>query len=278
MVHKLTKNKICFCLTGWHFHEVVYRRLCDIGSVDIFVIVHRDREQVPPFVFEQIPESHLIFRENIGYDWGSYQQFLTTKLWLEYEVVFFMHDDLMIKNLDFLPHAIDLLDRGKKVVGNGRNSQHLNWPQTHLFCYGHSSWLPPNQQFQHDTVRGSFFAIKSVTLDKIKKFEIFWDPHHLNIRYGNHSLIATCGRIQSFFGDNSFGFLSENYLDSPYIVEIERGGKLVRPSTHIQRAGIHLYNKLSSFYVTKRMDQSKQESGQLVRLAGLIIRKISGVF
>lgn len=232
---------------------------------------------MPSFVFEQIPVSHLIFRENVGYDWGSYQQFLATKLWLDYDVVFFMHDDLVIKDLDFLPHAIDLLNRGKKVVGNGRNSHHLNWPQTHLFCYGHSSWLPPSRQFQHDTVRGSFLAIKSDTLSKIKTLEIFWDPHHLNVRYGNHSLIATCGKIQSLFGEDSFGFLSENYLDSPYIAEIERGGQLVRPPTLGQRAGIYLYNKLSSFYVAKRMNQSKEKRGQMVRLAGLIINKIRGV-
>lgn len=269
------KHKIAICLTGWYFNEDVYRQLFEVASIDIFVVVHKQRDQVPAFLFEQIPEERIIFQKNIGYDWGSYQQFIATGLWREYDFIFFMHDDLAIKSLDFIPHTIDLLQAGKKVVGNGRNAQYLNWPHSHPFCYGHSTWLPPSRQFQHDTIRGSFLAMNSNTLKKINHFEIFWDPYHLTVRFGNHSLIATCGKIQALFGESSFGFLSETYLDSEYMTELERGGQSMPTPSLGQRVIINFYNKISAYYVDRRMKQAEKEWN--VSVAAHITRKISGV-
>ncbi|MCB9422440.1 MAG: hypothetical protein H6667_21735 [Ardenticatenaceae bacterium] len=269
------KKNVCLCVAGWHFHEPVYKLLSEAVTADVFAVVHKIREGTPIFLREFITEEHILFRDNIGYDWGCYQQFIAERLWLDYEYVFFMHDDLVIKSLEFLPHTVEMLNEGNRVVGNGRNSPHRSWPQTHLFCYGHSTWQPPDRQFQHDTVRGSFLAMKTKTLADIDHFEIFWDPYHLNIRFGNHSLIATCGKIQSIFGDNAFGFLSENYLDSEYITEVARGGQNVLPPAPGQRIVVNLYNKLASYYVAKRMNQS---NGLFFHLAALIISKMSGVY
>jgi hypothetical protein len=80
-------------------------------------------------------------------------------------------------------------------------------------------------------VRGSFLAAKAQTVKRMGNFEIFWDRLHLNFRFGNWSLISTCGKIHAIFGDTSFGFLGDTYLNSQYLLEKERGGLL--PSNNI---------------------------------------------
>lgn len=216
-------KKIVVCVAGWHFEKAFYSRVCQLRDADVFIVSHKKKPSVPQFVFEFLPENHVIFRENVGYDWGCYQQFLETGIWKNYEFVFFIHDDVKILDLGFVNRCIDLLSKGFGVVGNGRNNTKLDWPLTHAECYAHSKWMPPSIIFLHDTVRGSFFATTKSSLLKIVSFEVFWDKFHLNLRLGNYSLISTCGKIQAIFGENAFVFLSDTYLVSPFMIEDVRG-------------------------------------------------------
>ncbi len=66
---------------------------------------------------------------------------------------------------------------------------------------------------------------------------MFWDRFHLNIRFANWSLVSACGKIQEMFGDSSYGFLSESYRDSGYLLEMERGGAQGSPGPEMSSAG-----------------------------------------
>jgi hypothetical protein len=248
-------NTICFCLAGWHYNHSFYTQISEIPDSDVFVISHKNRSQIPEKIKRIIQSDHIFSEMNFGYDWGCYQQFIQKKIWKKYDYIFFLHDDMLIKNSNFVPHVIDLINDGAAVVGNGINSNKRNWPQTHLFCYAHSIWLPPSLSFKHDTVRGSFIGMATQALKILENFEVCWDKNHSSIRFGNHSLIATSGKIQHLFGGNAFSFLGKEYLTSPYILELERGG-LGRKTTKLsQKLYIILYNRIGKLYVRFRMTQ-----------------------
>ena len=249
----MKSRRICICIAGWHFEKEFYSQLKK-SEVDIFIISHRLRTETPPFIFDCFSEGNCFYEPNLGYDWGCYEQFRRKGLWQRYETVFFMHDDLQILSLDFIPHTQELLSKSAKIVGNGINSAHQAWARTHLECYAHSDWIPPTLIFEHGTVRGSFFATSADVLRRIRKFEIFWDPKHINLRFGNYSLISNCGKFQLMFGDQCFAYLSSRYRESKYLIEEERGGYGSRfHNSIIQRLITKLYNSLGRRYVRFRI-------------------------
>jgi hypothetical protein len=270
----MNPGRLCFCITGWHYSESVYAACLESGF-DLFIISHRPSVRIPELFFRSIPADHIFQEPNLGYDWGCYQQFIAHGLWKSYDVIFFMHDDLFIRNLDFIPHSLELIQSGAQVVGNGLNSAQVAWPRTHLQCYAHSGWLPPSTAFEHQTVRGSFFAITARALQKIRHFEIFWDPKQVYIRFGNHSLIATCGRLSALFGEGCFAFLGSDYRNSPYIQEEERGGQEHSSPTLKQRLAVNLYKELGRRYVSSRMRVSGANT--LTRTLGLVLKQLDGV-
>ncbi len=247
-----TQRKIAICVAGWHYNRDLYAELHTLPQAQVFVVSHKPPRQVPSWLFDYVKREQVFFEPNLGYDWGCYQQFLIKGIWREFEYIFFMHDDLVIKNPGFIERCIELLDSGKKFVSNGQNSVKTDWPMTHCAVYAHSRWKPPSRHFRHDTMRGSFFATARQVLEQLDAFEVLWDWLHLNIRYGNHSLLATCGKIQAMFGDNSFGFLSDTYLESEYILEMQRGGQELHVADRPGRArqlSATAYVTLASFYM-----------------------------
>ncbi len=270
----MSLERLCFCIAGWHYSESVYAACCESG-IDLFVISHQPSHLIPDPLIRSIPADHIFQEPNLGYDWGCYQQFIARGLWKSYDVIFFMHDDLFIRNLDFIPHSLELILSGAQVVGNGQNSPQVAWPRTHLQCYAHSGWLPPSTAFEHQTVRGSFFAITTQALQKIRHFEIFWDPKQIYIRFGNHSLIATCGRLSALFGEGCIAFLGLDYRNSPYIREEEHGGQKHSPPTLRQRLAVNLYKEFGRQYVSQRM-QSKGVN-TFTRSLGMVLEQLDGV-
>jgi hypothetical protein len=259
-------KSIAICVTGWHFKRDFYAKLSQAWPANIFVISHKSPSIVPNYLFNYIPPKQVFFEPNFGYDWGCYQQFITKDIWKSYDVIFFLHDDLIIHSLGFIPHTFDLLNGKAKVVGNGRNLPDLLWSKLWLDRYAHSRWLPPSLNFQHNTVRGSFLAMTSSTLNQIGNFEVFWDPNQLHLGFGNYSLVATCGKFQYLFGENCFAFLGSDYLTSPYITEEERGGEQGQSPRNPKRIFktlrqvlfIWFYSRVGRIYVLRRMQQAQQ--------------------
>lgn len=238
------KSKV-ICVAGWHFQKSFYQDLALQKSADVFIVSHKKPSQIPDNVLEWIPEDHILYKSNIGYDWGCYQQFLSTGIWKNYQTIVFMHDDLEVHDLGFLEELDQLLSK-HAVIGNGRGKESVGNVTVgdHAYAYAHSKWKPPSWQFQHQTVRGSFFAISQKTLEKIGSFEVYWDPFKLFIGFGNWSTKASCGKIQAVMGENAFGYLSNTYRKSRYIKELVRGNSEGTPSLPVGwRRKLYLFLK-----------------------------------
>lgn len=219
--------KSCLCVIGWHFPPAFYETLQKILDIDVYVISHRTQKQVPEKILKLVTPERFIFTNNIGYDWGGYQQFLNLKIFQEYDYCFFCHDDIHIKNSDLFKFCVDRLagtGKDSHILGNGRQTQKRDWPRTHIQSYAHSYWKPPSWDFLHDTVRGSFWATSKEVLQKIYPLEVFWDRRKiLGVGSGNWSLRATCGKAQEILGEQAFSYISESYMTSELLDEYSRG-------------------------------------------------------
>jgi hypothetical protein len=223
-------SKTAFCVTGWHFPRDFYQAISALEGVDVFVISHKRRSQIPAFIFDLLPTEQILVRSNIGYDWGCYQQFLDTGIWRRYETLYFMHDDLQIHDLGFIAETEKLLTK-HAVVGNGVGQGSVSYTgvNKHPYAYVHSAWKPKSFTFQHYTVRGSYFATTRKVLEEITAFEVYWDPFKVDIGFGNWSTKATCGKLEDRYGPDCFGFLSSTFGSSKYITEYYRGDLQVSP-------------------------------------------------
>lgn len=221
------RGRLCVCVAGWHFRPDVFAALADVQrayGADVFVVSHRPMVDVPA-ALAGIPPERVLVRPNVGYDWGCYQQFVEAGHWRGYDDVFFMHDDVEVRDIGFVPASLELLRAGARFVGNGRNAARDDWPATHPHCYAHAAVRPPGPAFRHATIRGSFLATTRRTLAELGAFEVFWDPFHLSDRFGNWSVIASSGRMAVRFGPDCLAFLADTYLQSPYLVELVRGAQ-----------------------------------------------------
>jgi hypothetical protein len=219
--------KSCVCVVGWHFPQSFFEFLTQIPDIDIYVICHRPHYQIPDVIQKMISPDILILTKNIGYDWGGYQQFLHLGIYKNYEICFFCHDDIKIKNPGLFEFCTDQLTYhpdSTKILGNGRQTHKRDWPKTHIQSYAHSRWKPPSWDYLHDTVRGSFWVSSREVLQQILPLEVYWDHLKvLGVGSGNWSLRATCGKAQAILGDNAFSYLSETYMTSDFIDEYARG-------------------------------------------------------
>ncbi len=217
-------GEIVFCVTGWHFQKEFYSRLLQTTDADIYILTHRSRREVPDFLGQLFSPGRILFRPNIGYDWGCYQQFLKTGLWKTYRYTFFIHDDVDIKDGGFVDKSLELLNH-HAVIGNGKGEGRVSRTAAgeHPYAYAHSHWKPQSRDFTHRTVRGSFLATTREALEAVESFEVFWDPFHIFIGFGNWSTKATCGKWQDRLGEDCFGYLSETFGSSAYLEEYVRG-------------------------------------------------------
>ena len=217
-------NSTVFCITGWHFPEEFYHKISALSDVDVYIVSHKSKKEIPGYIFDLFSDNQVLIRSNIGYDWGCYQQFLTSGLWRDYEITCFMHDDIEILDFGFVSRVRSML-KTQYVIGNGRGEGGVSFTglRDHPYAYSHSSWKPGSYDFQHSTVRGSFFAISREALEKMKTLEVYWDPFKLFIGFGNWSTKATCGKMEDMFGPNCFGYLSNTFGKSEYITEFVRG-------------------------------------------------------
>ena len=113
--------KIRFIISGWHYNRIdeFYDGLLELEKTNDFIKVFWACHAEPTeyvklnFNYKHFPK--------IGLSDTKYQQALDFLNVEDDEIVFFMHDDLIIKDWNFIQICIDLLNKGYKVVGNGLN-------------------------------------------------------------------------------------------------------------------------------------------------------------
>jgi hypothetical protein len=259
------QGRACVCIVGWHFTPDVYQKLAAVSGLKLFVLSHKSGGETPAWLNKLVGTENIFYRPNLGYDWGAYQQFIESGVYRDFSHLFFLHDDVQIKDVRFIEACEALLAQGHKIVGNGKNSDCCNWFKMMApAVYAHSNWLPADAFFCHKTVRGSFWATTREVIDRIAPLEIFWDRFHLADGFGNHSLIATCGKAEWLFGEKCFAFLGETYLESRFITEAVRGGLPAAPppstrtvSRLARRYFLGAYRRLGDFYVLHRLRKNK---------------------
>lgn len=225
--------KIQFIIVGWHFDDFpeyvdqLIQLNADNDMIDIFWSCHKEPSDKVKENFD-----YKIF-DNLGLEDGAYQQALD-HLDLDDDIILFlMHDDLVIKDWNFINVCIERLNQGFKVVGNGinyplqlnpndvkRGKRYIDFVKdeckhlfdTHLFCY---------------TIRESFMCIKRGDLRQIGDFEVIWenpsDKGEGPGGIGNTQQSLLGYKLTKVFGKDKITYLSNTYQDSEYLFECARG-------------------------------------------------------
>lgn len=218
----MVREKVAVCVRGYCFFREFYEALFNMNELDIYIISHAKPDQIPGWLQTYQGEYLIDFQPDYGEDWGCYQQFLDRCPWKQYKYIFFMHDDMEIRKNGFVEKSIQMLDHCR-VVGNGRNSIGKLRSGDLPHHFGHANWYPPHPEFRFNSVRGSFFATTSDVIERLGRFEVFWNRFCLQREIANWSLTATCAKLEYLFGESCFGYLGEHYRESEYLFEYERG-------------------------------------------------------
>tara|TARA_R110001592_G_scaffold6540_1_gene35138 strand:+ start:7118 stop:7879 length:762 start_codon:yes stop_codon:yes gene_type:complete len=241
--------KIQFIVCGWHYNQDslisgLIKLEKENDNVNVFYSCHKEPtdEIKNNFKWKLYP--------NLGLGDGAYEQ-AEEYLNLEDDTIcFYIHDDLIIKDWTFISKCIEALEHGFKIVGNCRNYPTELDPNT-IREYGPipkwdgrtlREYVKKENQHLFDkkrnisTIRGSFNCLKFKTLKEVGG----WEPHMFkpllnekgNPYYrkekgigglGNICLILFSYKFNVIFGHEKMAYLSNSYLDSPYIYECARG-------------------------------------------------------
>lgn len=251
--------KIQFIIAGWHFnYDDFIHNLKELedsnDNINVFWSCHRE------------PSDYI--KENFNYqvffngaeECGAYEQAIDY-LNLDDDVVcFFMHDDMVVKDWEFINICLNRLQQGYKVIGNGRDyNDHLDPNYLPNKGIGISEYfdsrpaidyVKPENQHLFDKplnivkVRPSFLCMKHSDVKLMGGFEprqeayippLFtkdeWcdedKPHYRGSKglssFGNIFPLLNCYKMNKVFGIDKITWLSDTYVDSEYLYECQRG-------------------------------------------------------
>lgn len=240
--------KIKFVVLGWFYEkypELIngLKELKDENSdiIDVFYACHKD----PPKIIKDNFEWKLF--KNWGLEWGGFQQ---TYEYLKTDpntIMYFMNDDLIIKDWSFINECISKLNNGYKVIGNGWNYETFIDPQSIITPDNNDplelaepfgrikKWIDVVRDenkhifdcpLQCKTIRGSFICIKQSDLEILGGFEVIDNPYSVwdaSQEWGNISLNLFGYKASKLLGNNTITYLGNEYANSNYIQELVRG-------------------------------------------------------
>jgi hypothetical protein len=250
-------NKIQFIIAGWHMNQPslidgLYELEQSNESVDVFWACHREPTEEIKNKFK-----HQLFY-NGAEECGAYQQALDY-LKLEDDVlIFFLHDDIIVKDWSFINVCIDRLNQGYRIIGNGMDYSDRFDPFkvttlgiTEQFDGAQfKDYVKDDCQHMFDSVldilkvRPSFIAMMSQDVNLMGGFEPRieayvpplvtkdeWcdkdEPHYRGTKglgsFGNLFPALTCYKMNKVIGANTITYLSNSYVDSEYLYECQRG-------------------------------------------------------
>tara|TARA_R110001592_G_scaffold3996_8_gene22610 strand:+ start:4521 stop:5300 length:780 start_codon:yes stop_codon:yes gene_type:complete len=249
-------NKIQFIVVGWHYHQMeFYESLKELNDnneeIDVFWSCHKE-----PTNYIKENFKYKLF-PNVGEEFIAYQQAIEYLNIEDDTICFFVHDDIIIKNWNFIDLCIQGLNK-HKFLGNCFNYPLPEFDPTKQ----HHDGIGITEDFDNKpiadyaldetkhwfdkkiapimVVRGSFICCKYKDLKHIHGFEprkeawiaLTWDEklkcHNYRggvgqSRFGNLFMFMFSYKINRVFGSDSISYLSNRYLDSDYIYEMGRG-------------------------------------------------------
>jgi hypothetical protein len=228
--------KIQFIIVGWHFEAfpelingLIELQNNNAGIIDIFWSCHKEPSQriKDHFQYKVFP--------NLGLEDGAYQQALDYLNLDDDVILFLMHDDIIIKDWNFLNICLERLLQGYAFIGNGINYP-LNFnPYSELNCMAYvkesSKHLFDKIQYTL-TLRESFICTTRKYLKEIYDFEVAWQEpkpdengkYHIGA-IGNAQQTLLGYKITRVFGPDRITYLSNTYQDSEYLYECARGNQ-----------------------------------------------------
>ena len=248
--------KIQFIVTGWHFNQYslidgLYELKKDNKDIDVFWSCHREPTEDIKNKFEW-----KLFH-NGGEECGAYDQAISHLDIDNDTICFFMHDDIIIKDWNFINLCLEKLQR-YKVIGNCRDYSD-NFDPFKIQKIGiteefdnkmFKDYVKPENQYLFDSkmfifkVRPSFICMKYSDVKSMGGFEPReealipplvekdeWndkgEPHYRGARglgaFGNLFPALVCYKMNKILGTENITYLSDRYLDSDYIYEMGRG-------------------------------------------------------
>lgn len=249
--------KIQFIIAGWHMNQPslidgLYELEQSNDNINVFWACHRE----PTADIKEKFNYQLFY--NGAEECGAYEQALEYLNLDDNTLVFFLHDDIIIKDWQFINICIEKLQSGYKVIGNG-----IDYPDnfdpfkttpigiTEQFDGAtFKDYVKPEYQNMFDTVkfilkvRPSFIAMMSQDVKAIGGFEPRkeayipplttkdeWcdidQPHYRGTKglgsFGNLFPALTCYKMNVVFGQDKISYLSNSYVDSEYLYECQRG-------------------------------------------------------
>ena len=228
--------KIQFIVVGWHFDnfpeliEGLNQLNESNNAIDIFWSCHKEPSETVKTNFE-----YKVF-PNLGLEDGAYQQALDYLDIDDETILFLIHDDLVIKDWNFINICLERINSDITFVGNGMNYAAVFDPQEIVRGKTAIEWEKPESQYlfknkEHVlTLRESFICTKRKYLKQIHDFEVIWEEpvpdengkFHIG-GIGNLQQTLLGYKITKVFGPEKIAYLSNTYQDSNYLYECARG-------------------------------------------------------
>jgi hypothetical protein len=249
--------KIQFILTGWHYNQIDtyknFKQLIDGNdSINVFWSCHNE-----PIDYIKENFDYKVFF-NGAEECGAYDQAVEYLDLDDDTLCFFLHDDLIVKDWEFINICLEKISQGYKVIGNGRDyPDNFNPFDTTEIGISEEfdnatfrDYVKKDNQHMFDMqmpivkVRPSFICMKYGDVKSIGGFEPRqeayispltekdeWcdtnEPHYRGTKglgsFGNLFPALVCYKMNKVFGHERITWLSDTYVDSKYIYECQRG-------------------------------------------------------
>lgn len=229
--------KIQFIIVGWHFETfpefidgLIELQSTNPELINIFWSCHKEPSQriKDHFQYKVFP--------NLGLEDGAYQQALDYLNLDDNTILFLMHDDIIVKDWNFINICITALQNGMAFVGNGMNYPAIFDPNEIVRNKKAIEWVKDeckhifNTKENVLTLRESFICTIARYFKDINGFEVIWEEpkpdaegkYHIG-GIGNLQQTMLGYKIHKIFGPNKVTYLSNTYQDSNYLYECARG-------------------------------------------------------
>ena len=248
---------IQFIITGWHFNQQdTYNALKQLEDMNEGVSVFFSCHKEPPQNIKDNFDYEVFY--NGAEECGAYDQALEHLNLPDETIIFFLHDDLIIKDMEFINICLSKLNEGYKVIGNGRDYADNFDPfkktdigiKEEFDGATFKDYVKDETQHLFDSVlqivkvRPSFICMTAGSVKEMGGFEPRKEayippliepdewcpdggPHYRGTKglgsYGNLFPALVCYKMNKIFGHQRITWLSDTYVDSPYIYECQRG-------------------------------------------------------
>ena len=228
---------IQFIVVGWHFdaypeliEELTVLKDSNPDAIRVFWSCHKEPCDLVKDNFE-----YKVF-PNLGLEDGAYQQALDYLDLPDSTTLFLMHDDIVVKDWNFINICLSRLQQGYAFIGNGINyPEYLSptkiydekyFPRTPLdVCRPETRHFFEKEGLAY-TFRESFICTTRGYLRNIYDFEVVWEtpgPEMPIGPMGNMQQSMLGWKITQYYGPSRMTYLSETYMDSEWLQECERG-------------------------------------------------------